>query len=194
MNKAKIIIAACILITGFFGYFIGKGATPVLLPVNNTQVNLPDEQIKVTGIDSTKQKQIEDFVDKFYEYQYEREIDKLLTLFTPPVNKEEQDELDSLLGKDYATGDEKTLPRLFSTQGLSFRVPARYIRTISAQSGAITVLVDEMRVMYSGMEYVGYTAQVSKFTLDLVDTNNGLKLESYYHNNKQGKYEGFSAY
>lgn len=194
MNKAKIIIAACILIAGFFGYFIGKANIPTPSPVNNTQVNLLDEQIKVTGIDNTKQKQIEDFLDKFYEYQYEREIDKLLALFTPPANKQEQDSLDSLLGKDYAAGDEKPLPRLFNTQGYSFRVPARYIRTMTAQNSTITVLVDEMRVMYSGMEYVGYTAQVSKLTLDLVDSNNGLQLESYYHNNEQGKYEGFSAY
>jgi len=194
MNKAKIIIAACILIAGFFGYFIGKTTTPIPSPVSNTQVNLQNEQIKVTGIDSTKQKQIEDFADKFYEYQQQREIDKLLALFTPPADKQEQDELDSLLGKDYATGDEKPLPRLFSTQGLSYRVPARYIRTISAQNSAITVLVDEMRVMYSGMEYVGYTAQITKLTLDLVDTNEGLKISNYYHKDVQGKYEGFGAY
>lgn len=192
MNKAKVIIALCILIAGFFGYFTGKNTTRVSPPAS-IQVSLPYEQIKLSGIDSTKQKQVEDFVDLFYNHKQLKDIDKLLGLFTQPKTTEEQDDLDFVLGKDIEN-DPKPLSRLFSTQGYRHTTSGYFIRDISLVGGDIKVSVDELRTFYSGGEYVGFTAQVAKLTFDLVDINEGLKVKSYYHRNAQGKYEGFTAY
>lgn len=196
MDKAKVIIAICILIAGLFGYAIGKHFTSISPTNNATQLNLPAEQIKASGIDSTKQKQVEDFIDKFYDYQYQRNIDALLALFSPPSNNQEQDDLDFLLGKDYAQGDEKPLPRLFSTQGYGFRVVAYYVRAITTQNATTKVLVDEMRVMYSGGEYVGFSTNIANLTLEIEQTKTEQKVVNYNHTNTSnaGKYEGLNGY
>ncbi len=189
MNKPKLIIAVLIVFAGFLGYFIGKNPTPP----TTTQVNLPYEQIKVSGIDDTKQKQVEDFVALFYNYKQNKDTDKLLVLFTTPITKKEKDDLIFVLGKDDKTND-KPLSRLFSTQGYRHTTSGYFIRDISLVGGDTKVSVDELRTFYSGGEYVGFTAQVAKLAFDLVDINNELKIKSYYHQDAQNKYEGFTAY
>ena len=191
MNKPKLIIGLLIVIALFLGYFIGKNPTPS--PITNTQINLPYSQIKVSGIDSAKQKQIEDFVDLFYNHKQNKDTDRLLNLFTTPTTKEEQGNLSFMLGKDGKTND-KPLSRLFSTQGYRHTTSGYFIRDISLVGGDTKVSVDELRTFYSGGEYVGFPAQVAKLTFYLVDTNNELKIKSYYHQGAQGKYEGFTAY
>lgn len=195
MNKAKIIIAVCILIVGLFGYFIGKNSNPVAPPQSIRQLSLPAEQIKVVGVDSTKQKQIEDFIDLFYYHKQLKDVDKLLGLFTQPKTNEEQDDLDFVLGKD-VKNDPKPLSRLFSTQGYRQTTSGYFIRDISLVGGDIKVSVDELRTFYSGGEYVGFTAQVSNLIFDIAQTNDGLKIARYYHKDLQDtptKYEGFVA-
>lgn len=194
MNKAKILIAACILIAGLFGYLIGKNA-PRVSPPANTQVNLPYEQIKVVGIDSTKQKQVEDFIALFYNHKRDKDTERLISLFAAPTTPEEQDDLDFILGKDYDAND-KPLSRLFSTQGYEHTTSGYFILDISLVGGDIKVSVDELRTFYSGGEYVGFTAQVSNLMFDIAQTNDGLKIARYYHKDLQDtptKYEGFVA-
>ena len=194
MYKAKVIIAVCILIVGLFGYFIGKNISRVSPPAN-TQISLPYEQVKVVGVDSTKQKQIEDFIDLFYYHKQLKDVDNLLGLFTQPKTNEEQDDLDFVLGKDIEN-DPKPLSRLFSTQGYRHTTSGYFIRDISLVGGDIKVSVDELRTFYSGMEYVGYTAQVSNLMLDIAQTSDGFKIARYYHKDLQDtpdKYEGFVA-
>lgn len=192
MNKAKIIIAICILITGLFGYFIGKNTPPVSPPVN-TQVNLPYEQIKVSGVDSTKQKQVEDFITLFYNHKHDKVTERLMSLFAAPATPEEQSDLDFILGKDDKTND-KPLSRLFSTQGYEHTTSGYFIRDISLVGGDIKVSVDELRTFYSGGEYVGYTANVSSLIIELTSTSHSWKIARYYHKGTSGKYEGFTAY
>lgn len=191
MNKPKLIIGLLIVIALFLGYFIGKNPTPTA--TTNNQVNLPYEQIKVSGVDNTKQKQVEDFITLFYNHKQNKDTYKLLGLFTTPTTKEEQDDLSFVLGKDDKTND-KPLSRLFSTQGYEHTTSGYFIRDISLVGGDTKVSVDELRTFYSGGEYVGFTAQVAKLTFYLVNMNNGLGVKSYYHQNAQGKYEGFAAY
>lgn len=196
MNKAKVIIAICILIAGLFGYVIGKNSTRIV-PTTNTQLNLSYEQVKASGVDSAQQKQIEDFVATFYDYLYEKDITKLLALFTPATTKEEQNDLDFLLGKDYAVGTDKPLPRLFSTQGYNYNVGGYYIRDITHHNDTTAVLIDEMRVIYSGGEYVGWSANIANLTLKINQNKSELKIVKYYHqqpNTKANKYNGFEAY
>ena len=114
MNKPKLIIGLLIVFTLFLGYFIGKN--PTSTATIKTQVNLPYEQIKVSGVDSTKQKQVEDFITLFYNHKHDKDTEKLMSLFAVPSTPKEQDDLDFILGKDYETND-KPLSRLFSTQG-----------------------------------------------------------------------------
>lgn len=197
MEKAKVIIAICILIAGLFGYVIGKQSTRISPVTNTTQLNLPYEQIKVSGIDNTQQKQIEDYIATFYNQKGNNDVERVLSLFTPPSNKQEQDELDFLLGNDYTTGDEKPLPRLFSTQGYRYTVDGYYVRDITGHNDATTVSVDEMRAIYSGGEYVGYTTTIASMVFDIVtQSNDKLRINRYYHKDLQTpstKYEGFTA-
>ncbi|OGG13792.1 hypothetical protein A2773_01560 [Candidatus Gottesmanbacteria bacterium RIFCSPHIGHO2_01_FULL_39_10] len=178
MNKAKVIIAILILIAGLFGYAIGKYSTRIFPTTNITQLNLPYEQIEISGIDNIQQKQTEDFINKFYEYQQQKEIDKVLALFTPPANKQEQDDLNFLLG----------------TPKYNYTLGGYYIRGMERHNDTTTVLVDEMRVIYSGGEYVGFSANIANLTLETTQTQNGVKIVSYKHNSKAGKYEGFDGY
>ena len=105
----------------------------------------------------------------------------------------EQVDFDFVLGKDYQN-NEKPLTRLFSTLGYDHTTSGYFIRDISLVGGDIKVSVDELRTFYSSGEYVGFTAQVSNLTFYLVDISDGLKIKSYYHQNAQGKFEGFTAY
>ena len=191
MNKPKLIIGLLIVFTLFLGYFIGKN--PTSTATIKTQVNLPYEQIKVSGVDSTKQKQVEDFITLFYNHKHDKDTEKLMSLFAVPSTPKEQDDLDFILGKDYETND-KPLSRLFSTQGYEHTTSGYFIRDISLVGGDIKVSVDELRTFYSSGEYVGFTAQVSNLTFYLVDISDGLKIKSYYHQSSQGKFEGFTAY
>lgn len=193
MNKAKIIIAICILIAGLLGYFIGKSSNRVAPPQNTSQLSLPYEQIKVVGIDGTKQKQVEDFVDLFYSHKQLKDVDKLLGLFTQPKTNKEQDDLDFVLGKDIEN-DPKPLSRLFSTQGYRHTTSGYFIRDISLVGGDIKVSVDELRTFYSGGEYVGYTANVSSLIIELAPTSHAWEIIRYYHKGVPSKYEGFTAY
>lgn len=177
MNKAKVIIAILILIVGLFGYAIDKNSTRISPTNNTTQLNLPYEQVKVSGVDSSQQKQIEDFVSKFYEYQQQKEIDKVLALFTPPANKQEQDDLDFLLG----------------AQKYNYTLGGYYIRDIARHNDTTTVLADEMRIIYSGGEYVGYMASTTRKGIDLLQGQK-LKIIKYYDlQSPNKKYDGFIA-
>lgn len=170
MGKAKLIILLFILIAAILGYSIGKYSN-YTTPTKGTQLNLPFEQVKVSGVDGAQQKQIEDFINKFYEYQQQKDIEKLLALFTPPANKQEQNDLDFLLG-------------------------GYYIRDITRHNDTVTVLVDEMRVIYSGGEYVGYSANIANLVLEIKQSKNELKIVKYYHAqaNDISALEGFIAY
>jgi len=159
----------------------------------SNEINLEYKTTKVINVDSQTQKNIEAFIDVFYKYQQNREVDNLLGMFTPPSNQQEQDDLDFLLGKDYANGDKNSLPRLFSTQGYSYKVIGYYIRDISKSNENINVSLDEMRAFYSGGESVGYTSKNVDLGLEIMQATDGLKIVSYTHKLKVGKYEGFIA-
>ena len=191
MDKPKLIIALLIVLALFLGYFIGKSGTP---PASN-QLNLPYKEITVSGVDGEKQKQIEDFIATFYNHKHDRDTERLMSLFAAPTTPEEQSDLDFILGKDGKTID-KPLSRLFSTQGYEHTTSGYFIRDISLVGGDIKVSVDELRTMYSGGEYVGYTAQVSNLMLDIAQASDGYKIARYYHKDLQDtpdKYEGFVA-
>ena len=118
-------------------------------------------------------------------------------MFTPPSNPQEQDDLDFIIGKDLAQANAKLQTRLFTTQGYNYTISGCYIREISQQNGVTSVLVDEMRTLYSGGESVGYTSKNVSLRLEIMQTLDGLKIVKYYHNNLKRnnllKYDGFVA-
>ena len=166
-------------------------ASKIQTPSN--EIYLEYKTTKVTNVDAQTQKNIEVFIDTFYKYQQQREVDNLIGLFTPPSNQQEQDDLDFLLGKDLAGAGAKLQTRLFTTQGYNYTIGGFYIREINQQGGAINVLVDEMRTLYSGGEYVGYNASTTNKGFDLMQGQE-LKIIKYYDlQSSNNKYSGFVA-
>jgi hypothetical protein len=161
----------------------------------SNEINLEYKTTKVINVDEQTQKNIEAFIGTFYKYQQNREVDNLLGMFTPPSNPREQDDLDFLLGKDLARVDAKLQTRLFTTQGYNYTIGGFYIREISKQNGTTSVLVDEMRTLYSGGESVGYTSKNVSLALQIVQTPDGLKVVKYNHTIPSNviKYDGFIA-
>jgi hypothetical protein len=194
MDKAKVIIAICILIAGLFGYAMGNHSARISPATNLTQLNLPYAQVEISGIDNVEQKQIEDFVSKFYEYQQQKDVGKLLALFIPPSNEQEQNDIDFLLGKDLARVSATTQTRILTSQEYNYNVNGYYIRAITRHNGTTTVLVDEMRTIYSGGEFVGYSTNIAKLTIEITSLDREPKIIAYKHSKVVGKYEGFRGY
>ena len=172
---------------------VGAASKP---QTTSSEVNLEYKTTKLTNVDGQAQKNIEAFVNTFYKYQQNREVENLLGMFTPPLNQQEQDDLDFLLGKDLAKVDSKLQTRIFTTQGYNYNIGGFYIREIGQQDGITTVLVDEMRTLYSGGESVGYSTKNVSLTLRIMQTPEGLKIAKYIHTqkvDKNDKYGGFIA-
>lgn len=197
MAKRHLLPLFVALLLGFSIGFISARYYPV--PKSQTQKTdllLPYQTITTKNIKVQEQKQIKDFVATFYGYLYEKDVTKLLALFTPPSNKQEQDDLDFILGEDLARISAKLQTRLFTTQGYNYNVGGYYIRNIARHNDVTTVLVDEMRTMYSGSEYVGFITNVTNIIFEINQSKSGQKIVKYYHlhtNSDVLKYKGFEA-
>lgn len=162
-----------------------------------TALQLEDKAVVVSGVNEEEKRQIQKVVDTFESNLYAKDFTNALSMFMPPANKDEQNELDFLLGKDIAPDATKPLARLFSAQGYSYTVSGHLVREIRKYGGNITVLVDELRTVYSGGEYVGYVTKIDNLTFELKPLDINYKIDKYYHiqpnKNKVLKYEGFIA-
>lgn len=198
--KYIILIAVALLIGFSFGKFntniqSGKGNSDTAVG----ETLLEFRPIETMGTTEAEQKKIERLIETFEGYKLQKDPDKLLEMFTPPESKDEQDTLDSLLGKDYAQGSTKPLPRLFSTQGYNHSIGGHYVRDIKKKSNSIIVAVDELRIFYIGLseDFVGYRAKVVGLAFELTETSDGYMIKRYYHSELNGKdpakYDGFSA-
>jgi hypothetical protein len=164
------------------------------------EIFLEFKPIVFQGITKNEQEQIEKFVNTLEGYKYQKDADGLLGMFSPPESKEEQDTLDSILGKDGAQGNTKPLSRLFSTQGYNHSVGGYYVRSIKKDGNSIVVTVDELRSFYTGLseDFVGYSAKVVNMVIVLEKSDDGYQIVKYYHTSSDdkfgSKYEGFVAY
>lgn len=196
-----------ILITVAFsiGFFLGKLSLNIQSDKGNSnttqsEILLEFKPVETKGITKDEQEQIEKFVDTFEGYKYQKDTDKLLAMFTLPETPEDQNDLDSILGKDYASDGEKPISRLFSTQGYNHSVGGHYVRSIKKDGNSIIVAVDELRIFYTGLseDLVGYSATVVNMMIELEKNDGGYQIAKYYHahpDDKLGsKYEGFVAY
>ena len=166
----------------------------------DTQVTTPKDQLLMewqevvsTGMSSEEKGRIVSFVDTFERAIAQRDSEKVLSFFSAPETDEEQKELDFILGSDYERSGAKSLARLFTTQGYNFSTSAHYVRSMDVQGAKVRVIVDELRIIHSGGEWVGYIANVSRLVVELRETSHGYKVARYYHDKENGKYEGFIA-
>lgn len=155
-------------------------------------------EVTATGVGSEEKDRIVSFVDTFERAVAQRDTDKVLSFFSAPETDEERQELDFILGSDYARDGAKPLARLFTTAGYNFSLAAHYVRAVTAQGANTRVLVDEMRIIPSGGEWVGYIANVSRLVVELRETSHGYEITQYYHEKplserERSKYEGFIA-
>lgn len=175
------------------GYWVGRNKPSPLAD----EVSLEYKPIITKGVTEDEQKQIKKFVETFEGYKLQKDPDKLLAMFAPPDTPEDQDRLNSILGKDYARGSTKPLSRLFSTQGYNHSVGGHYVRSIKKDDNSIIVVVDELRIFYIGLseDFVGYSVEVVNLTLEIEERDGEYKISKYYHsgNNLRPKYEGFIA-
>lgn len=183
------------------GYLFSK-INPVIQAETKTtkEVLLEYKPIIYDGISESEAGLIEEFVNKFEGYKYQKDADKLLTMFTSPETPKDQNDLDSILGKDYASGNEKPLSRLFSTQGYDHSVGGYYVRSIKKDGNSIVVAIDELRIFFTGLseDFMGYSAKVVNMMIELEKNDSEYQIGRYYHANPDdkfgSKYEGFVAY
>lgn len=165
-----------------------------------SEILLEFRPVAALGINEDEKEQIEKLVDTFERYKYQKNADKLLAMFTLPETPEDQNDLNTLLGKDYVQGSSKPLSRLFSTQGYNHSVGGHYVRSIKRDGNSTLIEVDELRIFYTGLseDFVGYSAKVVKMMIELEKNNSWYQIVKYYHvqpDDKFGsKYEGFIAY
>lgn len=187
------------------GFFLGKLNPNIQSYRKNSntvqsETLLEFKPVETKGITEDEQKKIEEFIDTFEGYKFQKDPDKLLEMFSPSESREEQDVLDFILGKDYAFGNKKPLSRLFSTQGYNHSIGGHYIRSIKKDGNPIVVEIDELRIFYTGLseDFVGYSAEVVNMIIELEKNNGEYQIVKYYHaqpdDNLGSKYEGFTAY
>lgn len=162
-------------------------------PTNTKQLSMEWQEVVATGVSSDEKDRIVEFVDTFERAIAQRDSEKVLSFFSAPETDAEQKELDFILGSDYTRDSAKPLARLFTTQGYNFSTSAHYVRNVAAQGANVRVVVDELRIIASGGEFVGYSANVSRLVVELRATSHGYEIARYYHDGKDGKYEGFVA-
>ncbi len=165
----------------------------VQTPINTKQLSMEWREVITTGVSNEEKDRIVQFVDTFERAIAQRDSDKALSFFSKPETDEEQSDLDFMLGSDYARDSAKPLARLFTTSSYNFSTSAHYVRNVGAQGANVRVIVDELRTIASGGEWVGYVANVSRLVVELRETSHGYQIARYYHENKTGKYEGFVA-
>lgn len=197
--KNKLILALIFFaLLSFFGFALAR----VVIRTNTSQAQRPEvaqqlslewSEVVATGVSADEKERIVEFVDTFARAVAQRDSDKVLSFFSEPETDEEQQELDFILGSDYMRDSAKPLARLFTTAGYNFSTSAHYVRNVGAQEANVRVIVDELRVIPSGGEFVGYSANVARLVVELRETSHGYEIVRYYHEGKDGKYEGFIA-
>lgn len=167
---------------------------PDIQPTTNaSQLLMEWQEVVATGVSSDEKERIVSFIDIFEHAIAQKDTEKVLSFFSEPETSEEQKELDFILGSDYARDSAKPLARLFTTQGYNFSTSAHYVRNMGALGGNVRVIVDELRTIPSGGEWVGYSANVARLVIELRATSHGYQIVRYYHEGKDGKFEGFVA-
>lgn len=149
--------------------------TPTQYPTD-----IPDVVIisQVSTPVQTREQKIQDLVFSFQQAISERNVQKTMSLFTPPILETEIRSYQSLMGLDAAG------PRLFNNVQSVFVIDSWQItETQDMQVGGkltTRVLVEEQRKNWSPLEggYTSPTPVVVEY--DIVETNGEFKIANYY--------------
>lgn len=186
-----------ILLAGFLIFENSFVKTNQVTTSASNEIQLKWEEAVVNGVSNEEKELIVSFIDTFERAIAQKDTEKVLSFFSEPETDEEREDLDFILGSDYARDRAKPLARLFTTAGYNFDLSAHYVRKVSAQDANRQVVIDELRVIPSGGEFVGYSAKVSRLVVELRKTSHGYEIVRYYHEdidqNVIKKYEGFIA-
>lgn len=196
--KNKLTIAIALALLGLLCWAILIKVSKSVAPSSqNTteakQLQMEWREVVAEGVSSDEKDRIVAFVDTFERAITKRDSDKVLNFFSAPETDAQQNELNFILGADLAQVSATSSARLFTTTGYNFDLVAHYVRNVSAQGEDRRVIVDEMRIIRSGGEWVGTVANVSRLVVELRATSHGYEIVRYYHEGKDGKYEGFIA-
>lgn len=202
--KNKVTIAIVLAILGLLCWVILVKVTKPTIspqaqsPADTTQIKMEWREVFADGVSSDEKDRIISFADTFERAIAQKDSDKALSFFSAPETDEEQKELDFILGSDYMrNGAKSSAQRLFTTQGSNFSLGAHYVRNVSAQGAIVRVVVDELRTIASGGEFVGYSANVAHLVIELRKTAHGYEIVRYFHENTDDKsvlkYDGFVA-
>lgn len=199
MKSNKLTIAVVFAVLGLFCWIVLSQVTKSSTSSKDqsaskaNQLQLEWQEIVAEEVSNDEKDRIVSFVDTFERAIAQRDSEKTLSFFSEPISDEEQKELDFILGSNYVRDDAKPLVRLFTAQGYNFSTSAHYVRNVGAQGAIVRVVIDELRTIASGGEFVGYSANVARLVIELRATSHGYEIERYYHEGKDGKYEGFVA-
>lgn len=194
-----LIVTGLLLLLGFsLGWLSSHSLSTKPQIGSNKEIVLEAQGVSASGISDEEQTQILSFVDTFESALQQRDAEKVMSFFSPPETKEEQSELDSIIGVDLArVGVSNPTTRLFTTQGRNFSVTAHYVRSVGAQGAQVRVIVEELRIVASGGEFVGYIAKVARLALILDKTAHGYKITQYYFTDttkhSATKYDGLTS-
>lgn len=192
--KNKLTIAITLALLGLLCWAVLIKVTKSVTPSTQTTSEILEwREVVAEGVSSDEKDRIVAFVDTFERAITQRDSDKVLSFFSAPGTDAEQKELKFILGADLAQVGATSSARLFTTAGYNFDLVAHYVRNVSAQGADRRVLIDEMRIIPSGGEWVGTVANVSRLVVELRATSHGYEIARYHHEGKDGKYDGFVA-
>jgi hypothetical protein len=198
VKKREIVIAVIFFLLGLgLMYSYSKSQTKSL-NISNNKLSTPTNEISinyletvVNGATESEEKNIESFIDGFEKYEY-RDADKVLASFVAPESKEEQEEVDGFLGKDVPLkANEKPIPYLWTSHSYNHTVLKHYIREINKTLDKLLIRVEELRCYnYNGEGSSGFIVNKQNLIFELKEINGEYKIQKYYHEGRNSKYDG----
>ncbi|OGV94728.1 hypothetical protein A3A66_01825 [Microgenomates group bacterium RIFCSPLOWO2_01_FULL_46_13] len=199
----KWILFFVVLVVGLL-FFIYRPKTEKVKPNGlatdfSISLEIDGKETQIIDLHEDEKVQIEEKIDEFEKFKYNKDFVAAIGLFSAPENTEEEGWLDHLLGNDLIMfNDNQPSPRFFNND--KFHLLVGYdIEKIERRENVLYAFVKELRVLNNSEGTVpNYQTQVQDLTFELVNTSDGYQISRYYHakptSTNDLKYEGFMAF
>lgn len=147
---------------------------------------------------NNKKIDIENLLEKFEKYRFDKDFVSAMNMITPPENDKEKGSFDHFMGNDLIKENEQPSPRFFNKD--KFHILVGYdIEKIEKNENTFFVYVKELRNLANFDNYpLKYTADIQNLIFEMELINDKLIISKYYHLNPTSlvnlKYEGFVSY
>lgn len=141
---------------------------------------------------------IENLLEKFEKYKFDKDFVSAINMITTPENDKEKGSFDHFMGNDLIKENEQPSPRFFNKD--KFHILVGYdIEKIEKKENTFFVYVKELRNLANFDNYpLKYTADIQNLIFEMELINDKLIISKYYHQNPTSlanlKYEGFVSF